>query len=156
MLYTMLTMYYSLKQERDEWKALSKPPPLLPPILPQGQSTLHPSDVDSTLLDPEQASILSIIASSSALNIRAQAQERLQALQSSLEFKVDQFADGVHKLERYQETVERVAEKVLAITAVRLEERERREKEETGTRDLPIQEVLRSLSRILPEASANR
>jgi kinetochore protein Mis13/DSN1 len=73
-----------------------------------------------------------------------------------LEFKVDQFADGVHKVEQYQETVGRVADKILALSAVRLEDRDRKEKEEIGTRDLPMQEVLRSLSRILPEGSSAR
>jgi len=85
--------------------------------------------------------------------LRAQASERLKAVQNGLEFKVDQFADGVHKLEQYQQAAGRVADKVLALSAVRLEERERREKEAVGTRDVPMQEVLRSLSRILPEGS---
>jgi len=66
---------------------------------------------------------------------------------------VDQFADGVHKLEQYQQTVGKVADKILALSAMRLEERDRREKEEIGTRDIPMQEVLRSLSRILPDGS---
>ncbi len=107
-------------------------------------------------MDPEQAAILAEISSSSSLDLRKQASDRLQALQSGLEFKVDQFADGVHKLEQYQDTVGKVADKILALSAVRLEERDRKEKEEIGTRDLPMQEVLRSLSRILPEASSSR
>ena len=74
---------------------------------------------------------------------------------SSLEFKVDQFADGVHKLEQYQHTVGRVADRILALSAVRLESREREEKERVGTRDLPMQEVLRSLSRILPSSDSS-
>lgn len=66
---------------------------------------------------------------------------------------MDKFADGVHKVEQYQETVGRVGDKILALSAVRLEERNKREKEAIGTRDMPIQEVLRSLSRILPANS---
>lgn len=77
----------------------------------------------------------------------------LKSIQTGLEFRVDYFADGVHKLEQYQETAGRVADKIQAIGAVRLEERDRKEKESVGTRDLPIQEVLRSLSRILPDSS---
>jgi kinetochore protein Mis13/DSN1 len=88
--------------------------------------------------------------------LRNQAADRLRALQLGLEFNIDQFADGVHKLEQYQETVGRVADKILALSAVRLEDRDRKEKEETGTRDLPMQEVLRSLSRILPKGSSAR
>lgn len=59
--------------------------------------------------------------------------------------------DGVHKLGQYEQTAGRAADKILSISAVRLEERDRREKEEVGTRDIPMQEVLRSLSRILPQ-----
>lgn len=66
---------------------------------------------------------------------------------------MDKFADGVHKVEQYQETIGRVGDKILALSAVRLEERNTREKEAIGTRDMPIQEVLRSLSRILPANS---
>lgn len=72
-----------------------------------------------------------------------------------MEFRVDQFADGVHKLEQYQETVGRVADRILALSAVRLEERDKNEKESIGTRDLPMQEVLRSLSRILPDSGGS-
>lgn len=125
-------------------------------MFPDNTRELSPSQIDASLLDPEQAAILVEIASRSALDLRNQTAERLRVLQSGLEFKVDQFADGVHKLEQYQETVGRVADKILALSAVRLEDRERREKEEIGTRDLPMQEVLRSLSRILPEGSSAR
>ncbi|KAH7351212.1 Mis12-Mtw1 protein family-domain-containing protein [Rhexocercosporidium sp. MPI-PUGE-AT-0058] len=145
-----------LRQERDQWKAFSKPPPPLPPFLPDNTPELDPSHIDTSLLTPEQAAILTEVTSISALEIRKQASERIQSLHPDLEFKVDQFADGVHKLEQYQQTVGRVADKILALCAVRLDERDRREKEEIGTRDLPMQEVLRSLSRILPEGSKGR
>ena len=145
-----------LREERDQWKVLAKPPPSLPPLFPENTRELSPSQIDASLLDPEQAAILAEISSKSALDLRNQATDRLKALQSGLEFQVDQFADGVHKLEQYQETVGRVADKILALSAVRLEDRDRREKEEIGTRDLPMQEVLRSLSRILPEGSSAR
>jgi kinetochore protein Mis13/DSN1 len=125
-------------------------------LFPDNTRELSPSQIDASLLDPEQAAILVEIASRSALDLRNQTAERLRVLQSGLEFKIDQFADGVHKLEQYQETVGRVADKILALSAVRLEDRDRREKEEIGTRDLPMQEVLRSLSRILPEGSSAR
>ncbi|KAH9212187.1 Mis12-Mtw1 protein family-domain-containing protein [Leptodontidium sp. 2 PMI_412] len=145
-----------LRQERDQWKAFSKPPPSLPPLLPDDAPEIDPSHIDTSFLTPEQATILAEVTSTSALEIRKQASERIQSLHSDLEFKVDQFADGVHKIEQYQQTVGRVADKILALSAVRLDERDRREKEEIGTRDLPIQEVLRSLSRILPEGSKGR
>lgn len=145
-----------LREERDQWKVLAKPPPSLPPLFPENTRELSPSQIDASLLDPEQAAILAEISSKSAVDLRNQAIDRLKALQSGLEFQVDQFADGVHKLDQYQETVGRVADKILALSAVRLEDRDRKEKEEIGTRDLPMQEVLRSLSRILPEGSSAR
>jgi kinetochore protein Mis13/DSN1 len=151
-----LILFDRLRAERDQWKALAKPPPSLPSFSLDENEDIDPSHIDVSALDPEQVAILSEATSFSALDIRAQATERLQALQSGLEFKVDQFADGVHKLEQYQETVGRVADKILALSAMRLEERDRKEREEIGTRDLPIQEVLRSLSRILPEGGNRR
>lgn len=153
LLYSLLTNAANrLKAERDQWKTLSKPPPSLPPILPPNTTSIIPSHINASLLDPEQAAILATLTSHSADSIRANAQQRLQTLYSGLQFKVDQFADGVHKVEQYQQTVGRVADKILALSAVRLEEREKKEKEAIGTRDLPMQEVLRSLSRILPDA----
>jgi kinetochore protein Mis13/DSN1 len=133
-----------------------RPQASLEPLFSDDSSDISPSQIDASLLDPEQAAILAIVSSSSALSLRNEASERLKTIQTGLEFRVDQFADGVHKLEQYQETAGRAANKILALSAVRLEERDRKEKEETGTRDLPMQEVLRSLSRILPEGEKGR
>lgn len=147
---------FRLREERDQWKALAKPPPSLPPIFPDESREFDASQIDASLLDPEQAAILATVASAPALDIRKQTSERLRAIQTGLEFQVDQFVDGVHKLEQYEETAGRVADKILALSAIRLDERERKAKEEVGTRDLPMQEVLRSLSRILPEGGSRR
>jgi kinetochore protein Mis13/DSN1 len=75
----------------------------------------------------------------------------MQALQGSLEFKVDHLADGVHKVEQRVNTASREADRLLALSAARLKEREEREKKSAGTKDMPVMEVLRSLGRILPE-----
>jgi kinetochore protein Mis13/DSN1 len=135
---------------------LTKPYPSLPPLFADESAELSVSQIDSSLLDPEQAAILATVAESTAIGFRSEISYRLKAIQSDLEFKVDHFADGVHKLEQYQETAGRVADKIQAIGAVRLEERDLDEKTAAGTRDLPMQEVLRSLSRILPESSSGR
>lgn len=144
----------SLREERDQWKALAKPPPSLPPLFLNEKAELDASQINTSLLDPEQAAILETITSAPALTLRNEVSQRLRKVQSTLEFKVDHLSDGVHKLEQYQDTASRVADKILALSAMRLEEREKREKEQIGTRDLPMQEVLRSLSRILPENSS--
>lgn len=139
-----------LREERDKWKELAKPTPQFPLILPD-MNELNSSHIDATLLDPEQAIILAEASSSSASDLRHQISQKLQKFQSMLLFEVDQFADGVYKLERYKEIVDRVADRILSLSAKKLEEFHCKEKEQIGTRDLPIKEVLRSLSRILPE-----
>ncbi|KAI1003328.1 hypothetical protein K3495_g4877 [Podosphaera aphanis] len=139
-----------LRDERDKWKELAKPPPVLPPILAPGSTDITLAQIDATLLDPEQAAILADVSSTSAHALRHDVATRLAALQARLEVHVDQFADGIHKLDQYQVTVGRVADQILALSARSLAARERRAKERVGTRDIPVHEVLRSLSRILP------
>lgn len=93
-----------------------------------------------------------ITESTGALSLlRPQTQARLQGLQSSLEFKVDRLADGVHKVEQRMAVAGRQADQVLALSAERLRERDERERAGAGTRDMPVMEVLRSLGRILPD-----
>jgi kinetochore protein Mis13/DSN1 len=60
-------------------------------------------------------------------------------------------ADSVHKLEQRVKVAGQEADRVLSLSAVRLREREERERKSAGTKDMPIMEVLRSLSSILPE-----
>lgn len=145
--------FCSLEVERAQLKALSEPPPPLPPLLDPSGAPPSPSALDPTLLDPEDANILSLLATSSSKDLALKTQERLKSIQANIEFQVDQLADGVHKLEQACQTIEGVANKVLALSAIRLDEREKAEKEKVGTKDLPIQEVLRTLSRIIPTSS---
>jgi len=141
-----------LRNEKKTWLALKKPPPEIAPLEPvsDAKQLVLP---DAALLDPDEAQILGALTdrSRSADVLRAQARERLRALQTSLEFGVDRLADGVHKLSQRVATAGREADTVLAMSAGRLKAREEREKAAAGTRDLPIIEVLRSLGRILPE-----
>jgi kinetochore protein Mis13/DSN1 len=107
---------------------------------------------DVSLLDPDEAQILSSLSNLSlAGSSIPKTQSRLQDLQKALEFKIDRLADSVHKVERRMETAGRQADEVLGLTAARLKEREEREKASAGTKDMPIMEVLRGLSKILPE-----
>ncbi|QSZ33088.1 hypothetical protein DSL72_002673 [Monilinia vaccinii-corymbosi] len=146
-----------LEIEKAQWVSFKKPPAPLPPLFPDTDADtnpLSPSLIDSTFLDPEQSAILSLITSLSSLSLRENVSERLKVIHQEIEGKVDHFVDGIHKIERFGEVVGRVADKILALSAVRLEDRERKERELVGTRDVPMVEVLRSLSRILPEGSA--
>jgi kinetochore protein Mis13/DSN1 len=146
-------LFHRLEAERAQLKALREPPPPLPPLLDTYGAPPSPSALDPTLLDPEDVNILALLTTSSSKDLALKTQERLKTVQANIEFQVDQLTDGVHKLEQACQTMEGVANKVLALSAVRLDERERSEKEKVGTKDLPIQEVLRSLSRIIPTSS---
>jgi kinetochore protein Mis13/DSN1 len=46
--------------------------------------------------------------------------------------------------------MDETATRVLALTSETLERRDVKEKERAGTKDMPIQEVLRALSRTMP------
>ena len=145
---------YRLEAERAQLKEMKEPPQSLPSLLDESGGPPSPSSLDPVLLDPEDASILSLLRTSSSKDLVSKVETRLKSVQANIEFQVDQFADGVHKLEQACQIMEGVANKVLAISAVRLDEREKEEREKVGTKDLPIQEVLRTLSRIIPTESA--
>lgn len=90
-------------------------------------------------------------SSSTFANLKSTTKSRLQAVRSSVEFKVDHLADSVHKMNLRVVTAGRQADKVLAMGSGMLREREEKEREAVGTKEMPTMEVLRSLSRILPE-----
>jgi len=152
----MLTLS-RLKAEKKAWEALRKPIPDVPPLQLSLPDAPHdPTQIprpDESLLDAEEAKILRTLTdpSFSFSGLRRQTVSQLKEMQSSLEFKVDHLADSVHKLDQRVATAVRQADRVLALAADRLREREEREKKAAGTKDMPVVEVLRSLSRILPE-----
>lgn len=143
-----------LQEEKKAWLAIRKPPPEQPPLFtPQEKNADTITLPDFDLLDPEEGKIRGFLVdeTNSFASIRSQTQARLRQIQSSLEFEVDQLADNVHKLEQRVKVAGKEADRVLALSAVRLKEREERERKRAGTKDLPIVLVLRSLSSILPE-----
>lgn len=149
----LLTDYYRLKEQRKSWRALQTP---LPQVLPLYPTDADPRKVplpDASLLDLEEAKMLESLtdSSSSFTHLMSTTRSRLQTIQSSVEFKVDNLADSIHKMDLRVLTAGKQADKVLALSSERLKEREEREKEATGTKELPVMEVLRSLGRILPE-----
>ncbi|KAM4057686.1 mis12-Mtw1 protein family protein [Hirsutella rhossiliensis] len=143
-----------LKEEKKAWLAIRKLPPEQPPLFaPDETDTITLPDFD--LLDPDEGKIRGYLADerNSFATVRSETEGRLRKIQSSLEFEVDQLADNVHKLEQRVLVAGKEADRLLKISAVRLREREQRERTSTGTRDMPIMEVLRSLSSILPEGN---
>ncbi|KAK5987093.1 Kinetochore protein mis13 [Cladobotryum mycophilum] len=141
-----------LQEEKKSWLAIRKPPPEQPPIFtPEEAEKIILPEFD--LLDLEEGKIRGYLAdeTNSFAALRSKTETRLRRTQSSLEFEVDQLADNVHKLEQRLRVAGKEADWVLALSSKRLKEREEREKKSAGTKDLPIMEVLRSLSSILPE-----
>jgi kinetochore protein Mis13/DSN1 len=132
--------------------ALSKPPTVAP--LLQDSALVKSSMPDERELDKEELEIFNFLTdkSSSASATCSQMQAQLQSIHKSLEFKIDQLADGVHRLNERVSVAGSEADKVLAISAARLKSREDRERAYAGTKNVPAMEVLRSLGRILPES----
>ncbi|KAI1274529.1 Mis12-Mtw1 protein family-domain-containing protein [Xylaria sp. FL0933] len=143
-----------LKAEKKKWQTLKQQPPEMPPLFSSSDPSAGESLPDISLLDLDEAQILTTLEGPSATAIKSLipiTQSRLQDIQKSLEFKIDRLADSVHKVEQRMVTAGRQADKVLGLTATRLKEREEREKTRAGTKDMPIMEVLRGLSKILPD-----
>lgn len=146
-----------LRLEKKAWEALKQPIPDVPPLQLSNPDAPHdPTQIprpDESLLDAEEARILQCLAdpASSFSGLRKQTVSMLKNVQQGLEFRVDHLADNVHKLDQRVITAGRQADRVLALAADRLKEREQREKKAAGTKDMPVVEVLRSLGRILPE-----
>lgn len=145
-----------LKQEKKTWQSLKQPPPDLPPLFPETDAKSLPLP-DASLLDADEAQILTSLtnppAAAASILKPQKLQQHLRAFHESLEHTIDQLSDNVHKLERRVATGTFQADKVLALSAARLKEREERERKSAGTRDMPVMEVLRSLGRILPPES---
>lgn len=125
------------------------------------------ADIDTSLLDPAQAAILSQLqlpttsdeqppTSASTFTFTFTTPKALQShlnkLSQSLEPNIDLFADGVHKLEQYRNTAERVADRILGTAAKRLEQRDRDVKEKAGADGIGVGDVLRGLAGVLGES----
>ncbi|KAH6984062.1 Mis12-Mtw1 protein family-domain-containing protein [Ilyonectria destructans] len=128
--------------------------PVQPPLFVENETDLIVLP-DFNLLDLEEGKIRSYLADEgvSFEAIRSQTGSRLRAIQSSLEFHIDQLPDNVHKLEQRVLVAGEEAEKVLSISALRLRQREEREKTRAGTKQMPVMEVLRRLGNIVPEVA---
>ncbi|KAJ4417238.1 hypothetical protein N0V82_006271 [Gnomoniopsis sp. IMI 355080] len=142
-----------LKEQRKSWRALQTPLPQVAPLYPPDADPKKAPLPDASLLDAEEAKMLESLTdpSSAFAHLKSITRSRLQTIQSSVEFKVDNLADSIHKMDLRVMIAGKQADKVLALSSERLKDREAREKEVTGTKELPVMEVLRSLGRILPE-----
>ncbi|KAH7067290.1 Mis12-Mtw1 protein family-domain-containing protein [Paraphoma chrysanthemicola] len=161
-----------LEEEKAAWEALAATSKTVPPPPAPSRPTTIPalSEIDITLLDPEQAAILSVLqipiqpptppetqepvrplTSAFTFTTPSALQTHLTKLSQSLEPHIDLFADGVHKIEQYRNTAERVADRVLGTASKRLEERDRDVKERVGAEGIGVGDVLRGLAGVLGE-----
>lgn len=97
---------------------------------------------------PSQPSSSAVPSSQLATNLVSTTQARLNSLTASLEFKIDLFADSLHRVDQYRQCVEHVADTILATAAQKLEDRDRERKERNGGAVDSI-DVLRGLSRTM-------
>ena len=111
--------------------------------LPQAED-LRSLDV-SLLGDPTQEALLKDFASQDPMEPRVAS--RLRDLTTSLEFKIDTFAHGVHKIGKFRETTEEAVEKIQKNATKTLEQREEKALEENGTAGVGLRDVMRQLSR---------
>ncbi|KAI8932168.1 hypothetical protein NX059_011050 [Plenodomus lindquistii] len=162
-----------LEEEKSAWEALAsstaQPPPPAPSIQPPTTPAL--SSIDTSLLSPSQAAILASLQQPQQLQPSPQPtsptirplqssftftcpttlQRHLSTLATNLEPTIDLFADGVHKIEQYRATAERVADRVLGAASLRLEEREKEVRSRVGAQGIGVGDVLRGLAGVLGE-----
>ncbi|ETN38192.1 uncharacterized protein HMPREF1541_06223 [Cyphellophora europaea CBS 101466] len=131
-----------LRIERDALESLMRPPSA--PEMPKMKR------LNTSLLDSNEAATYEQLQSTASSSSIA---SRVESIFSSLEPKVDAFADHVHKIAQYRDAADNVASRALAISAEKLVEREREsrrraqpeDRERSPRRDLG--NVLRGLSR---------
>jgi hypothetical protein len=160
----------SLEEEKVAWESLvSSSKEAAPP--PQTQApTFGLADIDASLLDPTQAPILAALRQSTeqdqphaesstsqpssafTFTTSTALQTHLTKLSLSLEPNIDLFTDGVHKIEQYRNTADRVADRVLGTAAKRLDERDREIKEREGADGIGVGDILRGLAGVLGES----
>ena len=75
------------------------------------------------------------------------ARARLKGVIENLEFKIDQFANGVHKLNMLDEAVDQTVDKVTEEASNELRLRDEGRRSGAGSEKASIRDVLRALSR---------
>ncbi|KAG6010478.1 hypothetical protein E4U21_006480 [Claviceps maximensis] len=147
-----------LQIEKQAWQAIRNPPPDIPPIYPENEASSPSSQADLislpdfSLLEPDEVKTGKYLADELVpfSTLLSETETRIRTIQASLEFEIDQLADNVHKLEQRVLVAGKQADVVLGLAARRLKDREVRERERAGTGEMPLMEILRGLSGILP------
>ncbi|GAB7340375.1 hypothetical protein MBLNU457_6819t1 [Dothideomycetes sp. NU457] len=149
-----------LQAEKRSWDELLSTSKAQANSVPETEPMdLDPAKIDASLLDPSQVEILHTLMGTSSSTEEASTtnhtlahiQSRINDITKPLEGKIDLFVDSMHRLEQYRQGAERVADRILASGADRLEERDQERKEKTGGQ-VDSMDVLRALSRAANKA----
>ncbi|KAF3933142.1 hypothetical protein ABW19_dt0204648 [Dactylella cylindrospora] len=134
-----------LKKEKQAWTDISEQLPIKLPKK-QKEGNIKPGGLDRDLLRPEEvSSIPGFEASGKSLTV---IQDTMSTCRGSIEFKVDQFSHGMHKAQQFSRHAKGVSEKVLAEASAVLGVRQEAAKKAAGTHELPLHEVLKSISHL--------
>jgi len=134
-----------LQDEKSAWDNVLKS---LSSSLQSQSSTLNMTkalDV-SILSDPEQALLWSNLTAQP--DVMASTATRLKDACGSLEFQVDRIAEGIHKMERFKDTIDGVVDKVQRDAADFLERKDRQALKSTGMSGVGVGDVLKALSHV--------
>ena len=115
---------------------------------PSETSLGKPSTIDPSFLDdPSQTPILEAVREMECLP--SSIAKRLQKATLDLEPQIDAFADGIQRISQYRIAAERVADRILSVTAEKLEKRDQAAREASGAAAVGSREVLSALSHVL-------
>ncbi|KAF3931990.1 hypothetical protein ABW20_dc0102837 [Dactylellina cionopaga] len=134
-----------LTHEKEAWVEIYEKGPFKL-SKPQEEDIIRPGSLDTTLLRPNEISVIpGFEESDKAISA---IQDVVSKGRGAVEFKIDQFSHGMHKAQEYSRYAKNVSEKVLAKASSVLDMRQEATKKAAGTTELPLHEVLKSISHL--------
>ena len=129
-----------------ELPSLDEPSPLA--VIPAASYESHPP-LDMALLLPEDVSHHQVLINHTpSTSLTESVSNRLGSMTSNLEYTIDSFAHGIHGVKAYRNAAERVAGRILDVSAQVLEERDQERRNRAGMSAADIRDILGALSRI--------
>jgi len=134
-----------LQDEKSAWDNVLKS--LSSSLQGQSPTSYMTKALDVSILsDPEQTLLWSNLTAQP--DVIASTATRLKDASGSLEFQVDRIAEGIHKMERFKDTVDGVVDKVQRNAADFLERRDKQALKSTGMSGVGVGDVLKALSHV--------
>jgi len=130
-----------LEEEKHTWEEMTKLNSN--PLKSHDYSTL--STLNPSLLRTNEVEMLKRIDDRPQISTISRS---LLDSQSNLEYQIDDITDNLHKMEQFGQVAEAFGDLVLAKVAGELAERQEATRRAAGTKDIPLQEVLRSISHL--------